>query len=221
MDNKLTIIGRSNLEAVTRMVDSYYRTNKVVDGCGIPNDEDGDVRFEFWKAGYSYRHRVSFSRFNVDEPYHIFQGIIENVEKAFAQYNYVDTTNSLTKRAMNSHYGKRGQIAFGRANGKSLYTAHELMKQLYKYTELKIKNVIFADPATIVFWEDGTKTVVRTQEGDIYDPEKGLAMAICKKIGGNKWDYYNTFKHWLKKYKKPEGDYEQVTYTTKLIMEED
>lgn len=211
MDNKLTIIGRSNLETVTRMVDSYYRTNKVVDGWGTHNDPTGShVRFEFCKAGYSYRHRVAFSRFN-DEPDHVFQEIIENVEKAFAQYNsdvlYVDTDIAMTKRAMNSHYGK------------SLYTASELMKQLYKYTEPKIKNVIFADPATIVFWEDGTKTVVRTQEGDTYDPEKGLAMAICKKIGGNKWDYYNTFKHWLKKYKTDAGDVETVTYTTKVIKE--
>lgn len=68
----------------------------------------------------------------------------------------------------------------------------------------EIKNVIFNDPATIVMWEDGTKTVVQCQEGDIYDPEKGLAMAISKKIMGNKRDYYHTFKHWLKKYKKEE-----------------
>jgi hypothetical protein len=86
--------------------------------------------------------------------------------------------------------------------------------------EYDIKDVIFNDPATIVLWKDGTKTVVKATEEE-YDPEKGLAMAIAKKRYGNKWDYYNIFKHWLKKYKKPEGDYEQVTYTTKLIMEED
>ena len=43
----------------------------------------------------------------------------------------------------------------------------------------EIKNVIFNDPATIVFWEDGTKTVVKCQDGDEFDPEKGLAMAIA------------------------------------------
>lgn len=48
-----------------------------------------------------------------------------------------------------------------------------------------IKNVIFHEPATIVYWEDGTKTVVICQEGDIYDEEKGLAMAISKKALGN------------------------------------
>lgn len=65
-----------------------------------------------------------------------------------------------------------------------------------------IKNVIFNDPATIVFWEDGTKTVVQTREDDNFDPEKGLAMAISKKMLGNKYEYYNIFKHWLKKANK-------------------
>ena len=84
----------------------------------------------------------------------------------------------------------------------------------------EIKDVIFADPATIVFWADGTKTVVRAQDGDTYDPEKGLAMAICKKVGGNKWSYFNKFKHWLKKIKPTTGDFEQVSHTTKVIKED-
>lgn len=70
---------------------------------------------------------------------------------------------------------------------------------------MEIKNVIFNDPATIVFWNDGTKTVVKTQDGEKYDPEKGLAMVISKKMLGNKGSYYNTFDKWLKKY---EADHE-------------
>ena len=31
-----------------------------------------------------------------------------------------------------------------------------------------IKKVIFNDPATIVLWDDGTKTVVKCSEGDTY-----------------------------------------------------
>jgi hypothetical protein len=63
----------------------------------------------------------------------------------------------------------------------------------------KIKNVIFNDPATIVFWTDGTKTVVKAQDGDVFDPEKGLAMAISKKAFGNKGNYCNELKRWLPK----------------------
>ena len=63
----------------------------------------------------------------------------------------------------------------------------------------EIKNVIFNDPATIVFWEDGTKTVVKCQDGDEFDPEKGLAMAIAKKAYGNNGNYCNKMKKWLPK----------------------
>jgi hypothetical protein len=62
---------------------------------------------------------------------------------------------------------------------------------------IEIKNVIFNDPATIVFWTDGTKTVVKCQDGDEFDPEKGLAMAISKKSLGNKGNYCNELKKWL------------------------
>lgn len=67
---------------------------------------------------------------------------------------------------------------------------------LTMYTNFGIKNVIFNDPATIVFWKDGTKTVVQAYN-DEFDPEKGLAMAIAKKALGNKGNYYNTIKKWL------------------------
>lgn len=63
-----------------------------------------------------------------------------------------------------------------------------------------IKNVIFNDPATIVFWEDGSKSVVKARDGEEYDPEKGLAMAISRKVLGNKGSYYNEFEKWLSEY---------------------
>lgn len=63
----------------------------------------------------------------------------------------------------------------------------------------QIKKVIFNDPATIVFWSDGSKTVVKAQNGEVYDQEKGLAMAITKKWFGNKGNYYNNIKKWLPK----------------------
>lgn len=79
-----------------------------------------------------------------------------------------------------------------------------LMKSSIKIAEIPtITNVIYNNPATIVMWSDGTKTVVRA-DGEKYDPEKGLAMAMCKKHAGNKRDYYHTFLHWLKKAPKKE-----------------
>lgn len=61
----------------------------------------------------------------------------------------------------------------------------------------KIDRVLFNNPATIVFWADGTKTVVKVQNGEPYDPEKGLAMAISKKALGNDRGYYDEFQKQL------------------------
>lgn len=62
-----------------------------------------------------------------------------------------------------------------------------------------IKKVIFNDPATIVFWNDGSKTVVKCQGDDIFDPEKGLAMAISKRALGDKSNFNDVFKKWVPK----------------------
>lgn len=61
----------------------------------------------------------------------------------------------------------------------------------------EIKDVIFNDPATIVFWTDGSKTVVKCKGKDAFDPEKGLAMAIVKKVFGNQGNYYNKIRKWI------------------------
>lgn len=61
-----------------------------------------------------------------------------------------------------------------------------------------VEKVIFNDPATIILWKDGTKTVVKSH-GEDYDPEKGFAMAVAKKVFGNEGNYYEVFKKWLPK----------------------
>lgn len=67
-----------------------------------------------------------------------------------------------------------------------------------------IKKVIFNPPATIIFWKDGSKTVVKCN-GEAFDPEKGMAMAISRKVLGDSYDYYNVFEKWCKKYKEPKS----------------
>lgn len=62
--------------------------------------------------------------------------------------------------------------------------------------ELDFERIEFHDPATIVFWNDGTKTVVKTRHGDKFDKEKGLAMAIAKKVMGNTNKYYDVFEEY-------------------------
>lgn len=70
-----------------------------------------------------------------------------------------------------------------------------------------ITKVIFNPPATIVFWSDNTKTVVKCCHDENFDEEKGIAMAVVKKFcyecDGGKNSYYNGIKYWLDKAERP------------------
>lgn len=82
-----------------------------------------------------------------------------------------------------------------------------------------IKDVIFNDPATIVYWVDGTKTVVKAHN-EKFDPEKGLAMAICKRfLGSNKSgsNFNNIFKKWLPEQKESNSDTNIKDYEKNLM----
>lgn len=47
---------------------------------------------------------------------------------------------------------------------------------------IKVKSVKFSGPATIVFFDDGTKAVTKCRAGDEYDINLGVSWAICKKV---------------------------------------
>ena len=81
-----------------------------------------------------------------------------------------------------------------------------------------IKRVIFNPPATVVYWSDCTKTVVKCNVNDIFDPEKGLAMAIAKRCAGNTSAYYAEIRHWLAECGK---DYPGKPYTESSSNEKD
>lgn len=49
-----------------------------------------------------------------------------------------------------------------------------------------VKGVIFHDPATILFWEDGTKTVSKCHDGDEFDPLFGILASVVRKVTKNK-----------------------------------
>ena len=102
-------------------------------------------------------------------------------ELNFVAVNAIETINGLNNAMINAGF-----------NSGSMYNVAAF------YGVPEIKKVIFNDPATIILWEDGTKTVVKAQDKDQFDKEKGLAMAIVKKALGNEGRYYEIFKKWLK-----------------------
>lgn len=59
-----------------------------------------------------------------------------------------------------------------------------------------IEKVIYNNPATVVFWKDHTKTVVKCQGEDSYDHQKGFMLCILKKLMGNQGNYNNFIKKW-------------------------
>lgn len=60
-----------------------------------------------------------------------------------------------------------------RIRSGALYSRCEGKKTASAMSTAAIKDVIFAPPATIVYWSDGSKTVVKCSEKDVFDPEKG------------------------------------------------
>ena len=94
-----------------------------------------------------------------------------------------------------------GNEAFMIIDGKR-YPMHitEFKFSPYEYTEVtatldkctteyglpSVEKVIHNKPATIVYWSDGDKTVVKATKGDKYDKEKGLLISIAKKLMGSK-----------------------------------
>lgn len=124
--------------------------------------------------------------------FYIFWPSVENQTQAATSIwaSFFDTYSELIKDERTKNIYKRMV--------NSMYGANH-------YYRPEIKNVIFNDPATIVFWTDGTKTVVKCQEGDIFDPEKGLTMAIAKKVYDNKGSYCNVIKKWCEPYREKHG----------------
>ena len=59
-----------------------------------------------------------------------------------------------------------------------------LAKKADAKCNLEPKRVIFNPPATVVLWEDGTRTVVKVHN-EPFDCEKGLAMAILRRDYGS------------------------------------
>ena len=55
-----------------------------------------------------------------------------------------------------------------------------------------IDKVIFNPPATIVFWLDGTKTVVKCKEGEEFSDWAGIALNLAKKLYGP--NFHKIFK---------------------------
>lgn len=125
-----------------------------------------------------------------DETYIYFASSFDKLMQQYKLRSYKEAASDLSTK---NPY-KETLYKLARNGGK---------RAMHSYSDIlwveKIEKVIFNDPATIVFWRDGSKTVVKAQTNETFDPEKGFAMAIAKKALGNEGNYYETFKKFLPK----------------------
>ena len=74
----------------------------------------------------------------------------------------------------------------------------------------KPQQVIFNNKATVVFWNDGTKTVVNCDKDDEFQEEFGFAMACMKKLFGSRSNFKAQFKNAVRQKSKVEKQIDKL-----------
>lgn len=67
-----------------------------------------------------------------------------------------------------------------------------------------VKRILFRDPATVVFWGDGTKTVAKVGPNDEYSPYYGFVAALAKKVYGSSAKVNSIIEPWLPEEPEPQ-----------------
>lgn len=96
--------------------------------------------------------------------------------------DFTNTTIVFDSGYDNSNYDYFTLHNYDRRKEWYLFDGEELedLNRIIKPSGL-MERVIFNPPATIVYWADGTETVVKC-ENEPFDAEKGIAMAVAKKM---------------------------------------
>lgn len=83
-----------------------------------------------------------------------------------------------------------------------------------------ITKVLYNNPATIVFWSDGTQTRNICPKDTLYNPDTGLAFCVLKKfMGGN--EMAKLFNDWeLKDYRRDKGNWIELKDVRKAHKKE-
>lgn len=143
--------------------DNNY-TNKTIPNCVIPIAVAKD-----WKEN-------------------LFPDITEAIENA-KDAIFEDYGRRNGKALLNNVFGISGKMTFGVNNMITIKTIDNSKNETDGYALLigntfpdLVKKTIINPPATIIYWQDGSKTVAKCSENDVFDPRVGLAMCIVKKL---------------------------------------
>lgn len=164
----------SQLDAAFCISDPFVDLKKFcIDNC---------IEFDIAKVSYSTIYELYFYKYNIKKVYTV------NISYINRKKHINDIIDDLTKEMLIMPT-KNIECDFDGV----------FIKPVFFYNNLEIKKVIFNNPATIVYWNDGSKTVVKCQDGDTFDKEKGLSLAICKRLIGtnkSKSNFNDIFKKW-------------------------
>ena len=141
--------------------------------------------------------------------------------------SYADTACTYSNASVSSCLSSlcTGYAIGSQIKPKSLYVNKEYLKKYKlpgdirfitddgKIEELFITRVVYSKPATIVFWNDGTKTVSKCHGDDKYNPETGLVLCMLKKMCGST-HIKNTIEAWL-----PEAEFRKGKAVVQTIKE--
>lgn len=83
-----------------------------------------------------------------------------------------------------------GDLMFARRNDKHFISMDDMDGILFWLTErynsaVAVERIVVNGPALVIFWKDGEKTVVKCHDED-FDIEKGIAMALAKRVWGSR-----------------------------------
>lgn len=88
-------------------------------------------------------------------------------------------------KQINEECIKRRFILLMKNDGVCFGVGIEWLKSLIRMAEYTPKKIVVNGPATIVFWSDDTKTVVKWSQSDRFDVDTAFVYALAKKIFGS------------------------------------
>ena len=116
------------------------------------------------------------------------KGYVDFISKWSLGYDFLDTQSYILNLA--KHYEDSIVKMYSILKSKrdtTMSQERNMRNMLTGRLMPKIDKIIYNGPATIIFWDDGSKTVVKADNDCVQDKTTGVAMAIAKKYVGNRY----------------------------------
>lgn len=174
-------------------------------------DEDGEPKIDIYSEDHDTISAIN-KKLKKSSSTHRYYLVVEASGKVtepnckngfFAVDGYVKDNKDIVITSYEVHYKEENDMKSNDTTVGAVYNsmthcqkkvcqfmiAEALKNAIRTFTPDSIKKVIYNDPATIIVWSDGTKTIVKCMEDEDYDPEKGFMAAVTKKVFGDKYGW--------------------------------